>query len=578
MAGVCAALASARTGADTVLVHDRPVLGGNASSEIRMHVCGADTRYAGENEERTRARETGIIEELRIEALANNPLHSPSGMDLALYNAVRSQTNLRFFLNAYVVGCEKRGSRVESCTALETTSGRTLEFTARQFVDATGDGALAYLAGAQYMRGRESKAEFGESLASEKADNCTLGHTIMFQTRDTGSPVPYAAPDWATKIDSDADLPHRGHSAHSGFWWIEWGGTMDTITQTEDITRELVAAALGIWDHMKNSGGRGFENYQLDWIGFLPGRRESRRFVGDYILTERDVLGGPRTVFPDQIAYGGWPIDTHPPLGFRSPDPPCEQTRLPGPYQIPLRSCCCKGFDNLFTAGRHISATHVAFCSTRVMGTCAAIGHGVGIAAALAARGNLTPREIAESRIEEVQQTLLKDGAYLLGITNRDPNDLARTASVTALSELPDFEAVKINDSWGHPEPELGGGCHAWRSGTLPAWIQMAWDGPVEISEVRLVLDTDFDNRMALTQDPEFRRIIKPVPREITLKDFRLIAFNQKEGKCVAEVKNNYQRLVVLRFPKTKCSSLRLECESSWGAETASVLEIRAYR
>lgn len=570
MAGVCAALAAARHGATVALIQNRPMLGGNASSEIRMHVCGAD-------HSNNIWRETGILEEIRLDALAYNDEHNVSIHDMVLYDKVRREPNIRLFLNAHVDSCKVDGKRVVSCTAHETSSDRRLAFTAKQFIDCTGDGALAYLAGAEYRWGREGRDEFGESLAPEKPDNYTLGHTILFQVSDVGRPVPFTPPPWALKFESDADLPHRGgHRGTFGFWWVEWGGTLDTIKDHEAIRDELMAAALGVWDHMKNRGDHGFANYTLSWLGFLPGRRESRRFVGDVMLTQRDLQSGRQ--WPDQVAYGGWPIDTHPPLGFRSPEPPCEQTKLDRPYGIPLRACYCRGYENLYLAGRNISMSHIAFCSSRIMATCAVVGQAVGTSAALAAELGATPKEMSEKHAAEVQQALLADGAYLLYVRNTDPNDLARSAVVTASSSAGDaFAPEKVIDGIGHPDTEDS---HSWRSDPargLPAWIELRWPQPVEIDRVQIVFDTDFGSKLALTQEPSYRAKTRPVPRAITVKDFR-VEVESPDGPnwiTVGSVQGNYQRLVRLRFPGVKTRALHVVADSTWGVEYASILEIR---
>lgn len=568
MAGVCAALAAARHGASTVIIQDRPVFGGNASSEIRMHVCGADARN-------NIWRETGILEELRLEALCNNPHHNPHQMDQILYNAVRNQPNLRAFVNAQVTGCKVVRKRVISCEARELTSDRTVRVSAGQFIDCTGDGALAFAAGAEYRHGREGRDEFDESLAPEKPDNYTLGHSILFQATDMGKPTPYTPPRWALKFDSDEQLPYRGHVSPSGYWWIEWGGTMDTITDTEAIKEELIAAALGLWDHMKNRGDHGFANYALTWLGFIPGRRESRRFVGDVMLTQNHLQEGHQ--WPEQVAYGGWPIDTHPPLGFRSPERPCDQTELQKPYGIPLWACYCRGFTNLYVAGRHISASHIAFASTRIMATCAVIGQAVGTSAAIAARRGATAQEMAENHAQELQQALLADGAYLLDVKNSDPSDLARTAAITASSlESAEFRPELVADGYNHPDAVSS---HAWHSDPgkgLPAWLELRWKDPVGIGHVRLVLDTDFSSKMMLTQEPRLQAQIKPVPREVTLKDMRVETLSDNGmWHAAASVKGNYQRLVTLDFEPVNTRAVRITADATWGADYASIIEVR---
>jgi hypothetical protein len=567
MAGVCAALAAARNGAKVALVQDRPVLGGNASSEIRMHICGADTRD-------DTWRETGILEEIRLESLVWNDEHNPSHLDLVLYDACRREHNIQLLLNAQMTSCKVEGKRVVSCEARELTSDRTIHIDARYFIDASGDGALAFSAGAEFMHGTEGRDKFGESLAPEKGSDHTLGHTIMFQVTDVGRPVPFTPPSWALKFESDADLPFRHPNGPFGFWWIEWGGTMDTITDSEAIKDELIAAALGVWDHMKNRGDHGYANYSLSWLGFIPGRRESRRFVGEVILTQNDLQTGRQ--WPDQIAYGGWPIDTHPALGFRSPEHPCTQTALEKPYGVPLRACYCKGFDNLFLAGRNISASHVAFASTRIMATCSVIGQGVGTAAAVAARHGITAEEI-DRYIGEVQQTLLKDGAYLLDVRNQDPSDLALTAKVTASSSMPGFEPEKVIDGCNHPDKSDQ---HCWRSDPskgFPAWIELRWPQPAKIGHVRIVLDTDFDSKLVMTQTPDYRAKVRPVPRSVTIKDLDVQIEEAGKWRTAGSVAGNYQRMVTVDVGQTRAAAVRIRAESAWDCGYASVFSVSCF-
>jgi hypothetical protein len=312
-------------------------------------------------------------------------------------------------------------------------------------VDATGDGFVAMQAGAPYRYGREARSEFGESWAPEVADDIVLGSTIMFAARDVGRPVPFVAPEWAHTFPDEASLPFRTHeSFEAGYWWIEWGGTVNTITDNEEIRKELHRAVFGVWDHIKNRctvpGVRErAATWTLDWVGHLPGKRESRRFEGDHILTEGDVMRGLDDVPADVVTHGGWPIDLHAPDGIYSSDKPCTQPPLPGLYGIPLRSLYSRTVSNLLMAGRDISTTHVAHGTTRVMKTCAVIGEAAGNAAALALATGCTPRELASDAhaVAMLQQRLLRDGMYLPLTASEDGCDLARRdeVAITATSE-----------------------------------------------------------------------------------------------------------------------------------------------
>ncbi len=450
LAGVCAAIAAARQGVRVTLVQERPVLGGNSSGEIRVHPVGASQHGYHRD-----ARETGIIEELFLEVRARsyglrqvNGQHYPM-WDVILAEKAEAEPNLTLLLNTRVVGVETvpdardgYATRVVALLAAQQGTEQTFRLRCDAAIDATGDGFVALQAGAPFRYGREARAEFGERWAPEEADDIVLGSTIMFAARDVGRPVPFAPPAWAHRFPDEASLPFRKHDDFdSGYWWIEWGGRLDTVADNETIRRELHAAVFGVWDHIKNHctvlGVRErAATWALDWIGHLPGKRESRRFEGDHILAEGDLLRGLGDVPRDVVAHGGWAIDLHAPDGVYSPDRPCTQPPLPGLYGIPLRALYSRSVANLFLAGRDISQTHVAHGSTRVMKTCAAIGEASGTAAAVALGRGLTPRAtVADpAALDAVQQALLRAGAYLPRRRNADPADLARLPGVAAVA------------------------------------------------------------------------------------------------------------------------------------------------
>ncbi|MBL4575124.1 MAG: FAD-dependent oxidoreductase, partial [Opitutaceae bacterium] len=440
-AGVPCALAAARNGANVILCQDRPVLGGNASSEVRMHIVGANGGMEGIPME-SEVRESGIIEEIRLEQALHNPQRSPSMMDLTLYDLCRIEPNLTLFLNTTVTEVLTSGKRTTQVIAERQSTEDRFEITAETFIDCTGDGRVGAEAGAAFIHGREGKEVYGESLAPDLSDKKTLGSSLLFMAKRHDNPMPFKAPTWARHVTAE-DLKLRPYASAGsdldldyGYWWAEWGGCLDTLKDNEEIRDELLSIFFGVWDFVKNRSGVDADNWALEWFGFLPGKRESRRFIGLHTLTEQDLVESKH--FDDAIAYGGWPIDIHPPEGVDAPDkPPCEQTWIPYLFSIPLRSCLTKDIENLMFAGRNISASHVAFASTRVMATCAVVGQGVGTVAALASEKKVTPLQICEDStlMNRVQQTLLKNDAYLIGIKNNDEKDLARSASISASSE-----------------------------------------------------------------------------------------------------------------------------------------------
>jgi len=444
LAGVCAAIAGARHGLKTALVQDRPMLGGNSSSEIRVNIGGANSLNCW-------ARETGIIEELVLEDRARNHEYFRNGVvnslwDMVLYEWVKKEKNLTLHLNTVVNKVEKDGKRIVAVVGVQAGSERTICAKGRFFVDATGDGTVGALAGAKFRFGREARSEFNESLAPVRADLKTMGSSLMFRARDAGRPVPFVPPPWAEDYSDEKALPGRGcgkfnGKEYAGYWWIEIGVPYDTIDQNEEIRDEALRHVYGVWDRIKNHGDYGAENLALDWVGQVPGKRESRRLVGEYILTQNDVNNN--VPFDDRVAYGGWWVDLHTMGGILAKDqPPLPASQRvhtnPGSivrtYSIPFRSLYSKDVPNLMMAGRDISVTHCALGTTRLMLTCAVMGQAVGTAACVAKKHRTDPAGVAREHIRELQQTLLKDDAFILNTPNQDPRDLARKAKVAARS------------------------------------------------------------------------------------------------------------------------------------------------
>jgi len=573
MAGVCAALAAARCGAHVILVHDRPVLGGNSSSEIRMHICGADCSGGRKD---TDARETGILEELRLEDAVHNPQRSASMWDLLLYDKVRREPNIILLLNTHCHGVrmsspERIASVLASCPLTETE----YVLSAKMFVDSSGDGRLGAEAGALFRTGREGREEFGESLAPPKPDDKRLGSTILFITRKHDRPIPFEVPEWAMRFPSCQHLPHRSHrSWQYGYWWVEYGGELDTITDGDRIRDQLLAFALGVWDHIKNSGHHPQSaNWALEWLGFLPGKRESRRFVGEYTLNQRDIEQGE--VFEDGVAYGGWPIDLHPPEGILSKEPPAQQIHVPL-YNIPLRCLYSRNICNLFFAGRNISATHVAFGSTRVMGTCSVMGQAVGTAAGLCVREGITPSEL-KAHITALQQMLLKGDAYIIGAKNADTYDLARSAEVVASSETSAGPAANVLNG---VRRGVYNATNRWISDPMkgfPQWIELRFPRAVRLREVHLVFDTGLHRPLTLTHSDSYNSTMIREAQPETVRDYDLQLVHGTGVLTVASVRGNYQRFRRHRFPVHPATALRLVVHATNGDPSARVFEIRAY-
>lgn len=436
LSGTCCAVTAARAGTRVVLVQDRPVLGGNSSSEVRLWVLGA-TSHMGNNNRW--AREGGFIDEVLLENLYRNPEGNPLIFDTILLEKVVNEPNITLLLNTAVYEVEKSGPEtISGVRAFCSQNSTAYDLVAPLFCDASGDGILAFGAGAAFRMGAESTEEFGEKFAPTAEYGELLGHSLYFYTKDTGKPVRFVPPSYALQDITKIPRYRRFNAKEFGcqLWWIEYGGRLDTVHDTETIKWELWKVVYGVWNHIKNSGQfPEAETMTLEWVGQIPGKRESRRFEGDYMLKQQDVV--EQRTHPDAVAFGGWSLDLHPADGIFSEKPGCNQWHSKGMYPIPYRCFYSRNVKNLFIAGRIISASHVAFASSRVMGTSAHGGQAVGMAAALCARDGLLPRDLTEpGRMHELQQELLKTGQHIPGLHLYDSADLTQSATLTASSEL----------------------------------------------------------------------------------------------------------------------------------------------
>jgi hypothetical protein len=436
LSGACCAVTAARQGIKVVLVQDRPVLGGNSSSEVRLWILGA-TSHMGNNNRWS--REGGVIDEILVENMYRNPEGNPVIFDTVLLDKVISEPNITLLLNTAVYEVEKKDANtITSLKAFCSQNQTEYLLKAPLFCDASGDGVVGFLAGAAFRMGAESQEEFGEKFAPSKEYGELLGHSLYFYSKDTGRPVKFVPPNFAlddiTKIPRFKTFNAKDYGCR--LWWIEYGGRLDTVHDTEQIKWELWKVVYGVWNHIKNSGAfPEAENLTLEWVGTIPGKRESRRFEGDYMIRQQDVV--EQRMHEDGVAFGGWSIDLHPADGVFSEKPGCNQWHSKGIYPLPYRSMYSRNITNLFLAGRIISATHVAFGSTRVMATAAHGAQAVGMAAVVCKEKSILPAAIIkEGHITELQQRLLQTGQHIPGLSFRDAKDLVQSATITASSEL----------------------------------------------------------------------------------------------------------------------------------------------
>ncbi|MBQ1224116.1 MAG: FAD-dependent oxidoreductase, partial [Oscillospiraceae bacterium] len=538
MSGVCAAIAAARHGIKVVLVQDRPVLGGNASSEIRMHIGGA---HGKDN------RETGIIEEIILENFYLNPQESYTVWDSVIYGKVMAEENITLLLNSSVLDADCENGEIKSVTAWQSNAETFHKVSAKYFADCSGDSILSTLSGAEFRYGRESKSEFGESIPPDVADSKTMGMSCLMQLRETDRKTEFIPPEWAYKYESDEDLPFKDHDRYNNFWWIEVGGEWDCIHDTDRCRDECLKIAFGVWDHMKNHGDHGVENWVLDWIGFLPGKRESRRYVGECTVTENDVLSGGR--YDDIVAYAGWTMDDHFPQGFYYRDGyPTIFHPAPSPWGLPLRCMISKNVKNLVFAGRNISVTHAALSSSRVMATCAVLGQALGTAVAQALE---TECDIRKIDVSKLQQTLMKDDCFI-------PYHRREVSGLSAKAAVSD-DVVRNGAARGDE--------NCW-VGALGDSIRYDFSPCEYVSAVRIVFDSDLNREgenmtNVYTLDLGASRMPKTL-----VKEYKLVGETEDGEKFEQEFKNTHVRFACHRIEK-KLKYLELVPLKTWGSVEA---------
>ena len=441
LAGTCCAITAARKGIQVVLIQDRPVLGGNASSEVRLWALGA-TSHMGNNNRW--AREGGVIDEILVDNLFRNREGNALILDTILLEKVWEEKNITLLLNTSVYETHKSSPDcISSVRAFCSQNSTEYQVSAPFFCDASGDGIVGFQSGAAFRMGAESAEEFGEPFAPSKEYGELLGHSMYFMTKDIGKPVNFVAPKYALKDITKIPRYHKFNVEEHGcwLWWIEYGGRLDTVHDTEAIKWELWKVIYGVWDYIKNSGKfPEAENMTLEWVSQIPGKRESRRFEGPYILKQSDLV--EQVHFDDTVSYGGWAIDLHPADGIFSEKPGCNQWHSKGIYEIPYRAMISKNIKNLLLAGRIISASHIAFGSTRVMLTCAHGAQAAGMVAALAVINQWSSIGfLHQEKIKILQQELLKMGQHIPHVPfipkQTGPNFTISATSCLTLSEIP---------------------------------------------------------------------------------------------------------------------------------------------
>ena len=381
MPGTCAAVAAARRGIKVALVQDRPVLGGNASGEIRVY-CAGEAKH-------------DLIRELRGYFM-NRDVNIPL-CDARRMRIVQDEGNIDVRLLTRAFGVEKNADgTIAAVKALDLKSNRVIRFEAPFFCDATGDGWVGYWAGADWRMGREAKDEFDESRAPEKPDGDTLGASVMWTSADANAAVPFSAP-WAEKHA-------QGIVAVNGEWNWEYGIHRDMIAEAEEIRDRMLLAIYGSFSLAKKQQKNA--NKVLNFCPYLLGKRESRRIMGDWVYSQKDVAS--TTPFEDAIATGSWAIDLHYDNFKKGVDflTTCKGDTY-GRYWIPYRCIYSRNVGNLFVVGRCFSCTHVGLGGPRVINTLSQLGVAAGEAAAMCRELGETPRGIYKGgHVRKLQERL----------------------------------------------------------------------------------------------------------------------------------------------------------------------------
>lgn len=461
LAGCCAVHAAADASLKVALINNRPRLGGNSAFGVPVAGFEDDSLFPRNTDYRSNSRYLG------------------------------PHDNISVFHNTHVNGVEKTGATIQAVIGQGIPSGRKTRFRAPLFLDATGDGAVGFLADAEYRMGRESYAQTGEAHAPDEPDSLHLGSTIYWKMSEQDTPSPFPVLPWAIQIaDCREDVAITG-----GNWTWQTGQYRNQIAEIETIRDHFMRAVYGVFSHLKNDPATSAEyaNYRLEYFHNLIAPRESRRLVGDIVFSETDITN--RVRFPDACVLSDWFIEAHAYLPNSLDKLECIRAdTTEEPYRIhhlnwgwkkfgiPFRSLYSKDIDNLFMAGRDISATHSAMLQTRVQGTGAMTGTAVGRAAYLCRKLNIKPRQVYTDHLEEFKSIL------------SDPDNLSPVAAAQGLQEppsrtelavaLPGVPLVRMS----LPEGSLSGPIHvtihsidgrvvrsAWTNSenpTSPTWVR----------------------------------------------------------------------------------------------------------
>ncbi|MGJ8640567.1 MAG: FAD-dependent oxidoreductase [Opitutaceae bacterium] len=583
VAGTNAAIAAGRLGIKVALIQNRPMVGGNNSSEMGVPVSGGSSMGKG--------RETGLVEEFGRIAAYNYNQKWAAGSEVGLAN----EPNVTVFLNTHVyAAATDEANNITSVTAFNMIDGKRTRYSADYFADCTGDAWLGFYAGAEYMFGRESKEKFGEKNAKDVANQNTMSGSLMqhsilgYQAIDMGEPVEHVEQEWVYDMTRNTEgykkRPRYENGIRAGSWWTENHGRIDDLWDPEWARDDLLLASMSYYNWIKNHSplAKKAENYKLFYIPVTNAKRETRRLVGDIVVAETHLL--EREVFPDRVGYFVWKLDVHHPLGIFSPGSPYDFEDNIEPSSMPFRMLYSKNVPNMFMAGRNVSVSAVALGSARVQGTTGVMGQIIGTAAAMCVERETNPRGIYEAHIPELQQQLMKDDLTILHMENTDPDDLARSATVTASSSLSESDGphnainglIRPMDEkmlfWIGSVPN-----NMWISDpeqSLPQWCEVDFGEKKAVNSVYLTFDTNLDAKRFVSW--EFKDEERMPPEAV--RDYRVQYHDGNEWVTVAETEGNYTRRRIEKFDTVETSKIRIMVDKTNGDPSARIYEIRAYK
>lgn len=430
--GICAAVSAARLGLKVALVSDRAVIGGNNSSEIRVHLSseiemepypalGRMLREFGHTRKGNAGPPEIYEDQKKLDFIASEP-------------------NIKLFTSYRAVAVDMEDEHtIAAVTIRSVLTGEELSLKAPLFSDCTGDGNLGFMAGADWRMGRESRSEFGESLAPEIADSLTMGASVQWYSAEREKPTLFPEFNYGITFTEESC-----EKVVKGEWHWETGLNRDQISEFERIRDYGMFVIYSNWSFLKNHSAdkAQYANRELDWVAYTAGKRESRRLMGDYILKQDDV---DKQVFHEDASFTtAWHFDLHFPDKKNSQYFPNEEFKastknnLIYPYAVPYRCLYSRNIDNMFMAGRNISTTHVTLGSTRLMRTIAMMGEVVGMAASICHSHSTKPRDVYQHYLPELKELMTK------GVGSKDAPDTQNFNHATYLKS-PKWAPVKSN-------------------------------------------------------------------------------------------------------------------------------------